>query len=77
MTTKPLEEDSAQSRASCKLDQLPGQLKKIADEMGSLLRCLNGFPEFKDETLNESISAFVDDLKVCIGFFGVKDGLLT
>jgi WD repeat-containing protein 26 len=70
MTIKPLEEGLGQSEASHGLDSLPGQLSKIADEMEGLLRCLNGFPEFKDEVVNELILSFTVDLRVSIDFFG-------
>lgn len=48
-------------------EQFPKQMAHFAEDITTFLECLNEFPEFKDEVINESISAFLSDLKVGLG----------
>ena len=48
-------------------EQFPEQMGHFAEDITTFLECLNEFPEFKDKVINESISAFLGDLKVGLG----------
>jgi hypothetical protein len=45
-------------------ENFPEQLDALAMAMRDLLNCLNGFPQFPDEAVNESIGFFDTDLRV-------------
>ncbi|KAI3605223.1 catabolite degradation [Moniliophthora roreri] len=45
------------------LEDFPKQFELLAEDVMTLLRCLNEFPEFTDEAVNASIMSFNGDLK--------------
>ncbi|KAK7047424.1 hypothetical protein VNI00_006655 [Paramarasmius palmivorus] len=45
------------------LEDFPCQFELLAQDVMTLLRCLNEFPEFTDEAVNASITSFNGDLK--------------
>ena len=47
-----------------RLEDIPGEIEGLAEDVAALLRNLNEFPEFTDEALDTSISAFEVDLRV-------------
>ena len=46
-------------------DTLPSQFESFAKDVVTFLNCLNEFPEFTDEAVNQSMRGFEADLKVC------------
>lgn len=46
-------------------DTLPNQFESFAKDVVTFLNCLNEFPEFTDEAVNQSMRSFEGDLKVC------------
>ena len=46
-------------------DTLPAQFESFAKDVVTFLNCLNEFPEFTDEAVNQSMRGFEGDLKVC------------
>lgn len=46
-------------------DTLPNQFESFAKDVVTFLNCLNEFPEFTDEAVNQSMRGFEGDLKVC------------
>lgn len=46
-------------------DTLPTQFESFAKDVVTFLNCLNEFPEFTDEAVNQSMRGFEADLKVC------------
>jgi len=47
-------------------ESLPSQFQSFARDVATFLKCLNDFPEFTDEAVNQSIRAFEGDLKVSV-----------
>lgn len=46
-------------------ETLPAQFESFARDVMTFLNCLNEFPEFTDEAVNQSMKAFEGDLMVC------------
>ena len=46
-------------------DTLPSQFESFSKDVVTFLNCLNEFPEFTDEAVNQSMRGFEADLKVC------------
>jgi len=46
-------------------DTLPAQFESFAKDVVTFLNCLNEFPEFTDEAVNQSMRGFEADLNVC------------
>ncbi|KIJ16615.1 hypothetical protein PAXINDRAFT_98453 [Paxillus involutus ATCC 200175] len=49
--------------ATLEPDMLPSQFESFAGDVVTFLDCLNDFPEFADETVNQSLRGFEEDLK--------------
>ena len=45
-------------------EDFPEKISQFAEDVTAFLECLNEFPEFADEVVDASISAFKGDLKV-------------
>ncbi|KAF8317735.1 WD40 repeat-like protein [Clavulina sp. PMI_390] len=43
-------------------EAMPFELQLLADDLNTLLKCLNEIPEYDDETLNSSVISFQNDL---------------
>lgn len=56
--TKLILEDNLQP------ETLPAQFQSFARDVVTFLNCLNEFPEFTDEAVDQSMKAFEGDLKV-------------
>lgn len=50
-------------------EDFPTQMELLARDIANLLECFNEFPEFTDEALDVSVSAFCADLRVCLRSF--------
>jgi len=58
--TKLILEDNLQP------ETLPSQFQSFARDVVTFLNCLNEFPEFTDEAVDQSMKAFEGDLKVSV-----------
>ncbi|PBK89839.1 WD40 repeat-like protein [Armillaria gallica] len=56
------------------LEDFPDQFEALAKDVTTFMNCLNEFPEFTDEAVNASISAFEGDLKYWASCLRVYQG---